>query len=78
MKTKLVHRAFRVEQIYWEAIIRYFQKSPDGTTGSEIIRRAIKLLGEWCMAREEQHLLPTHTSADECLGHLYKELEKHL
>jgi hypothetical protein len=78
MKTKLVHRALRVDQIYWEAIIRYFSRSPDGTTGSEVIRRAIQMLGEWCMYREERSLPATEEAADEGLGLLFKELEKHL
>lgn len=78
MQNKLVPRTIRVQEVYWEAILTHFRNSPDGTTGSDIIRRAVKLLGEWCMAREAAAKPPTSETPDELLRVLYNELEKKL
>ena len=71
----LVSRTVRVDEVYWSAIMKHFRNSPDGTTGSEVIRQTIRILGEWCIERQEQNIRPSMNEGTDALGLVFSRLQ---
>lgn len=77
MKKTLTSRTVRVYEEDWSAILTFFRTSPDGTTGSEVIRDVISLLGEYCRCEMEAGNSATIDSPANAVGIIYERLQQH-
>ena len=75
--TPLKSRTLRVYQEDWDAILQFFDTSPDGTTGSEVIREVISLVGAFCREQMEAGNSATIHSANEVTNLVYDRLRKY-
>jgi hypothetical protein len=75
MKKTLTSRTVRVYEEDWSAILTFFRTSPDGTTGSEVIRDVISLLGDYCRTEMEAGNAATLDSPEKSLRLIYDRIK---
>ena len=77
MTKTLTSRTLRVHKEDWDAILTFFDSSPDGTTGSEVIREVISIMGAFCREQMDAGNSATIYSASEATAIVYDRLREY-